>query len=548
MKTEIAKKILPVPKTRNPFVNNNLLPCGKNKEGKSRYWISSVNNVSGPMGLVITSDGQYKIIEFSPEKIGRPDPDMCYYAAAYVGNDTVFLTSRLSEISSINIETGEYRRYPTGAPYTPVFAGMNFDENTGKILYSGAVAGKGMCSVSFDINTKKTKLFYTDEGFYCYEGFPNGDGTQTQTFYVYGEDTPSFIHVRWDPKADTLIKYADVKRPLYRKFIFDEYGRVYYGSLGWLDGRTGNFYKGAFCGDDNICFFSSDGKTAFGTRVFSDRGVTKVYKWDIKNNILTEIFTVPHAQMNVFETTEDGNILAVNMYAELFIFDANGKRLLYKEIKADSAGLTDTCIRIDEKTLLGTPFITQRFWLADTVTGKGIDAGRAAPNEGEVLMAWSLNGTAYMAGYTTGALTEYTHGKTINFPDNPRVVIEPPTALRLTCGACDGRNIFYACSRRNGMHGSVVVKYDSLNDKAESIVDILHGQQIYSLMYDQKRDVLVAGTTFYADGFIQKPIADKVYLMTISVEPFGLLHAYEMPKGYKFAGVFGRKDEDTYFI
>ena len=98
------------------------------------------------------------------------------------------------------------------------------------------------------------------------------------------------------------------------------------------------------------------------------------------------------------------------------------------------------------------------------------------------------------------------------------------------------------------MHGSVVVKYDSLKDKAESIVDILNGQQIYSLMYDEKRNILVAGTTFYADGFIQKPIADKVYLMTISVEPFGLLHAYEMPKGYKFAGVFGKKDEDTYLV
>ena len=36
--------------------------------------------------------------------------------------------------------------------------------------------------------------------------------------------------------------------------------------------------------------------------------------------------------------------------------------------------------------------------------------------------------------------------------------------------------------------------------------------------------------------------------MTISVDPFKLQSAYEMPKGYKFAGVFGCKDEDTYFV
>ncbi len=548
MKNQIAKNIIPIPKTRNPFVNNNLTFCGKDKNGNNRYWISSVNNVSGPMGLVVTSRGDYKIIEFDCQKIQRSDPDMSYYPAVYVGDDTVYLASSLAEISSINIETGEYHRYSTSADKAIVFAGMNFDATTGKILFSGVEYGKGMCSVSFDIKSKTSKLFYSDQGFYCFEGFDNGDGTQTQTFYCYGDDKPSFVHMKWNPKADTLTKYMVVKRPLYRKFIFDEQGRVYYGSLGWLDAVAEKLVSGPFCGDDDICFFYSDYNTAFGTRVFNDLGVTKVYKWQIKQNILTHIFTVPHAQPNVFEMTEDGYILAVNMYAELFLFDKDGNQILYKEIEANSVGLTDTCVRVNDTTLLGTPFITQRFWLADTVSHNGFDAGRAAPNEGEVLMTWNVDGKVYMAGYNTGALTEFDIAKPINFPQNPRVIVEPKSALRLTCGIKVGSSVFYACSRKNGLHGTVAVKHDAKIDKTEVLVDILHGQQFYSMLYNKKRNVLVAGTTFYADGFIQKPICDNVCLAVVSVEPFKLLNVYEMPKGYKFAGVFGNKDDDTYFV
>ena len=548
MDVQIAKNIIPVPKSRNPFVNNNLLFCGKDKNGKNRYWISSVNSVSGSMGLVITSDGQYKIIEFNNQLTKGNGDKFSNYAAAYVGDDTIYLSGDLSEIYSINIETNEFHQYSTGAPSFLLFAGMNYDKDTGKVLFGSALPGKGICSVSFDINTKESKLFYNKEGFYAFEGFDNKDGTHTQNYYVYGVDMPSFVHYKWNPKENTLKHYLTVKKPVYRKFIYDRENRVYYGSLGWLDPREEKFVEGPFCGDDNIIFFYSDYKTAFGTRVFADELKTKVYRWDIEQNILTEICTIPYAQVNVFEITEEGNILAVNMYAELFIFDKNGNQLLYKEMKADSPGQTDTCVRIDERTILGTPFITQRFWIADTITKQGFDAGRAAPNEGEVLQTWNVNGKIYMAGYITGSLTEYTHGKPIKFPENPRVIIEPPTALRLTCGASDGTSIFYSCSRQNGLHGSVVVKYDTKKDKVEHIVDILKGQQLYSLLYNKKHKCLVAGTTFYADGFIQKPSGDKVYLITISVEPFKLLNAYEMPKGYKFAGVFGNKDDDTYFV
>ena len=163
-------------------------------------------------------------------------------------------------------------------------------------------------------------------------------------------------------------------------------------------------------------------------------------------------------------------------------------------------------------------------------------------------MAWEMNGKGYMAGYTTGALTEYSPDKSVNFPENPRVIIEPPTALRLTCGTRDQNSIYYMCSRKSPLHGSVAVKYCSDSDKAEYITDILPGQQFYSLMYNKKHNVLIGGTTFYADGFITKPVSDKVYLALISPEPFELTEKFEMPSGYKFAGVFGQNDEDTYLV
>ena len=45
---------LPLPKTRDPFINVSLKPLGQGEDGEERFWISSWNRNSGSTGVVVT--------------------------------------------------------------------------------------------------------------------------------------------------------------------------------------------------------------------------------------------------------------------------------------------------------------------------------------------------------------------------------------------------------------------------------------------------------------------------------------------------------------
>ncbi|MEW1843035.1 hypothetical protein AB0392_34275 [Nonomuraea angiospora] len=99
-----------------------------------------------------------------------------------------------------------------------------------------------------------------------------------------------------------------------------------------------------------------------------------------------------------------------------------GAHELHRVLDTGAVGTVDCLIRLDERTVLGTPFISQRFWTVDLATGHGTDHGRAAPGGGQITRTWYADGAANLAAYAGGELTAYVPTRAARFPDNPRAV------------------------------------------------------------------------------------------------------------------------------
>lgn len=241
-----------------------------------------------------------------------------------------------------------------------------------------------------------------------------------------------------------------------------------------------------------MTWFARRGRRAWGTT--HEHGNARVGLWDMDSGAVHDVCTVPDSQVLNMNLTESGKIVAVNIYGEFMRFDGESGALeMSRRLPTDACGAIDCLCRIDENRLLGTPFITQRFWEVDLKTGRGVDCGRAAPGCGEVLRTWKLGGKVYMAAYTGGELVEYDPAVHPHFPENPRVVAVPPHGMRPVASADDGRRIFYACSHPYGHLGSILTRYDTRTGEAVYRDDPLPEQQIHSLCYVKASRSLLCG-------------------------------------------------------
>ena len=55
---------IPVPRTRDPFVNTPLRSVGPGADGVERFWISTWNSTSGCLAALVTEDGRHRIYRF----------------------------------------------------------------------------------------------------------------------------------------------------------------------------------------------------------------------------------------------------------------------------------------------------------------------------------------------------------------------------------------------------------------------------------------------------------------------------------------------------
>jgi len=525
----------PIPATRDPFVNTPLIPAGYDPDtGEERFWISTWNDNVGCLGALITPSGKHRIYRI---KKGERGIIGCGgYSACLTDNDTLWIISDLQAFCRLTLSTGEYTFFDTGAEQGLVFAGMQYDPATKKLL-AFAFAYPRLQGISFDTErccTVQLYEYFTDASSLL-GGFANGNGTYTVN--LTGNGPAQFY--RWNPTAETLIhwKRSGCEAQECVKTVKDVAGRVYVPYNGWLDGNA--FYQ------DNLPqremqWFGRHENTVYGSESTSDG--LDIFTWDISTGIVKKLCSAPDG--GACAMTQAGEILDVTLYGEILKFSSDGKLILRQQMEANAPGRVDCLIRVDENTWLGTPFITQRFWLMDTHTGISRDVGRAAPGCGEVLKTWNIGGKLYMASYANGYLTEYDPQKGGQFPENPRILTQAPGGMRPIADAQRGSQLYYACTHHYGTLGCTLTQYDAETGQCVHRDDPIPNQHIISLTFDQTKARLFAGTTFHSDCNVTTSAADTCYVAELSPDTLEVIKMLPAPKDCAYANVVGCLDED----
>jgi hypothetical protein len=425
------------------------------------------------------------------------------------------------------------------------------DRATGKLFAAAHdIAQSRMVAFAFDTRRLETVKLHSGfaEDKYMRCSFPNGDGSYTFVLHVPGESL-----LRWDPSDETvesmrindaLDTHAQAGGTSYR-LIDDDQGRRYFPRRGWYDPQQRRWVSDRPRPDREMTWFHRHKDVAWGAEM--EQGNLRVGRWDLQTGSVVPLCSIPDSQLQSVNVTTAGKLVAVNKYGYFYRFDGEtGVLEISRRLPSDSINRVDCLCRIDDERLLGTPFITQRFWEVNLRTGKGYDCGRAAPGGGEILKTWRHDGKVYMAAYTGGELVEYDPAEHPHFPENPRVVAAPPHAMRPVAATEDRRNLYYACSTSYGTHGATVVKYDTVTGTSRYSLNPLGDQQIVSLCYDPATSTLLCGTTMHADCRSCAPTSDQCFFARLDTETLEPVISAPAPDGTSSAVVEGPLAEGQY--
>jgi hypothetical protein len=533
MKTKIIR--VPVPETRDPFVNTPLISLGKDEHGEERFWISTWNSVNGSLAALITESGRTTIYKGLWKQGG-------FYSAVPEDADTLWLCCDFCHVGRLDLRSRNYQEFPTGAPHTLMFQGMILDRQTGK-LFAAAYPGGTTRAFSFDTRTRKPVKQFENvcEEKYMTHSFPNRDGTWSFVLHC-----PGVTIGRWDPRTDTVdamqikeqIDIEDAAGGTVYTLVADDEGRRYISGRGWFDPVARSFTPQTPPPSKEMTWFARRGRQTWG--ISFEGSQSRVGRWDMDSGAVKDLCVIPDSHIQNVALTISGKIVAVSVYGEFMRFDAQtGAIELSRRLPSDAVGATDCVCRIDKNRLLGTPFITQRFWEVDLRTMKGIDCGRAAPGVGEILLTWKIRNKIYMAAYTGGELVEYDPSQPVRFPENPCVVADPPNGMRPVASAHDGRRLFYACSHPYGTLGSTVTRYDTRTGETLYRDNPIPDQQVASLLYDRATDSLFCGTTMSADCGSAKPSSDRCFWARLKADDLSVVAKAEAPTGVETACIAG---------
>ena len=528
-----------IPACRDPFINALLMPVHHETGGPQRFWISTWNSIDGCTGALIDETGAFQLYHFRDPLRGG------FYSVASEDLNTLWLWGNLTEVVRLSLDTGRYECFPTGGPNGLVFHGMAFDTPSGKLLAAAnTYAGAGPTAVCFDTRRRETVRIHEHVALdsYLHGHFPHGDGTYTVITEIPGT---SLLH--WDPQTDDIqverlresVDLHDEMQSgsLYR-LVQDEAGRAYFPHRGWYDPLRRRFVKGGPRPEREMTWFARHGDAIVGA-VYAD-GDTSIGLWDRSTGKVREVARCRDGGIQNVALTETGKLLFVSTYGEFTRRDLYTGRLeLSRLLPATAVQHTDCLRMIDRDRLLGTPFITQRFWEVNLKTRRGYDCGRAAPGGGEILQTWRMGGKILMAEYAGGRLVEYDPQVHPHFPENPRVVANPPQSNRPIAAADDGRCLYYACSAPYGRLGSTVTRYDTETGQSLTAVNPIPDQRIMSLAYDHSLKRLLAASHFDADCASCPPAGDKCYLATLSPEDLSVLARMEAPPGTGSVAILG---------
>lgn len=520
-----------VPKSRDPFVNTHVIPAGVDpKTGLERFWTSSYNANAGSTGVLTDEWGNAQIIKFGKPYYG-------FYSSVYTEDNILWLCGVMDKVCSFNPDTGEFHRYDTGANGSLVFAGMPYDPATKRVFtaVSTPPVSEGMV---FDTATKETVRIYKGQWSHKYlsNSFPNGDGTYTVVLH-----TPGVGFYRWDPKTCdiTLMQSFSPDDEISGGSLMID-NKFYVSERGWYDPIQNIFAEGVKPEEEATWLaYDEANKIVYGG--ISQSSDCTLVKWDISTGKVTKLYTIKNCYPDMVAFTKNFTAIAINLYGYFYRINLSERCMeACSRLETDEYGHTDCIMRVDEKTLMGTPFITQRFWTVDLETGKGFDCGRVAAAGGQVNLTWNMDGMVYMACYTSGELAKYDPKLPVFYPENPYVVVHPPKpAMRPVAKANDSENLYYTCDNEYGMPGCMIIKYNTKNNRSEFVKDVLPGQQIRSMFYDPEQNVLVGGSTAEGDCGSYMPEVFETFFSIIDPVTLSVVKTTKAPDGTYYARVIG---------
>ena len=544
----IQSTIIPIPKTRDPFVNAQLVPAGIDPvTKKERFWTSTWNSISGSIGVLVTESGEYRLYPFNPD-----NNEHGFYGASYGGNDVMWLSCFLDSITKLDLKTGETKTWKTGMPHSLSISGLVFDDKTKKVFWAAYCTddfkNKGL---TFNTITESVESRFDDiplKNKQLRKSVRNIDGT-----YIFVNCVPDMELLWWDPVSDEIeiilgSQNISSKRDFlsYCVLIQNEEGAIYLPEFGWYDPVNRRFIEDKEPSRD-MAWFGRDDKFAYGCETLS-LGNTAIYKWNLISGDVECISEIPDSLLYQFCLTKSKKIVCVNMYGFFYKINAEtGAIECSVKLDSDSVGHIDCIHQINNNRLLCTPFISQRFYEIDLQTGKGTDLGRATGGVGEVLKVVDINNKIYMASYTKGQLCEYDPASLARFPENPRIVVSPPPKAMRPIALCKNIDtIFYSCSLEYGHLGSMLIRYSPETGESKFSLNPIENHMIRSLVYSKKINKLIATTTFHADCKSCLPKADSCILAIIDPETLLPVNTLELENGVEYFHILGALTDEKY--
>lgn len=520
----------PIPATRDPFINTPLIRVpSKVKGGPERFWTSTWNANEGTIAVLTDEFGAHEVHRFKPPHFG-------FYSAVAEDADTLWLCGDLSRVVRYRPSTRKLDVYETGAPSGLVFNGMAFDRASGK-LWAMSNAGTPH---AFAFDTRKLKSTFAGPtnipGLYIRHSFPVGDGT-----WAIVNHLPAQSLTYWDPKTDklsshTIVDSIDVTEMnattyfLLRDKIAGVDGEcVYVPNMGWFDPRKRKYIKGGPRPKSERTWRARWKNFVVGTGCV-DPGQAIISLWDLKTGAVRDVCKLPDTSMQEVNFTQSGAIVAVSLYGDFMRLDLmSGELIVNKKIDASARGAIDCLARVAPDRVLGTTFITQRFWEANLRTKKGEDLGRVAPGVGEIMKLCKVDGKVYMAAYTGAELVEYDPSRPARYPENPRVVAKPPHGMRPVAMIAAGTRVFYSSNTHYGHLGCVLARYDTKTGIAQSTHDPIPNLAIRTLALDASAKLLIVGTSIHADCGSSPPKSKSAHVATIDPETLKVVTSRAMP-------------------
>lgn len=198
----------------------------------------------------------------------------------------------------------------------------------------------------------------------------------------------------------------------------------------------------------------------------------------------------------------------------------------------DATGLLPAhalCVVPEVNTILGAPFINQRFWSIDLESGLGKDRGRAAPGGGQInQIVWDpVTRRFILSSYTTCSLTAYDPSREGSWPENPVLLATAGDhgQMRPMDLVHDGQYLWMATSPNYGTLGGALCRVDPSSGNIDTWRHIVKDQKVNSLLVDPARDRIYFATEIFGDCASAPPLAETSRLVSFCRKTLEILRS-----------------------